>query len=99
MKGLELEHKNNIISAFTENNVVAITINMSKKSIDVEMNGVEGGNFVKWYYSSLSIGESVRVKVKDVNQNSGFQMIKNRNDLLKEEFDLLEKELKEKGLL
>jgi hypothetical protein len=99
MKGLELEHKNNIVSIFTEENVAGIIITMSNESIDVEMTGIENNNFVDWYKSSLEIGESIRIKVKDINQRSGFQVIRNGNDLLKKEFDLLEKELKEKGLL
>ena len=99
MKGLELEHKDNIVNAFSEEGVAGIIINMSKESIDVVMNGIENNNFVKWYESSLEIGETISIKIKDINQNAGFCVIKNRNEFQKEEFYLLERELKGKGLL
>jgi hypothetical protein len=98
MKGLELEHKN-IVGASVENGVVNIIISMSNESINVIMSGIENNNFIQWYESPLEVGENIKIKVKDINQNSGFQVIKNRNDSLKKEFDLLEKELKEKGLI
>jgi hypothetical protein len=98
MKGLELEHKD-IVKASVEDGVVNIIISMSNENINVIMNGIENNNFVQWYESTLKVGENIKIKVKDINQNSEFRAIKSRNDLLKKEFDLLEKELKEKGLI
>jgi hypothetical protein len=98
MKGLELEHKD-ISRASAGDGVVSIIINMSNESIDVSMNGIENNNFVKWYESPLEVGENINIRVTDVSRNSRFQVKENRNESLKKEFDLLEKELKEKGLI
>lgn len=94
-----MEHNGNIVRAFSEENAVCIIISISKESFDVRMNGIDNNNFVEWYESDLKTGENIRIKVKDISQNSQFYIMKNRNDLLKKEFDLLEKELREKGLL
>jgi hypothetical protein len=99
MKGLELQYADNIITGSSKDGVVCIIISMSKECADVCMRGIDRGNHVKWYESSLKTGDNIRIRVKDIDQSSEYHITGSKIDSLKKEFNLLEKELKEKGLI
>ncbi len=105
MKGFELQHNNETISASLEKGVVSIIIISSNGSVNLYFGGLDRGSdkHIKWFDANIQKNYEVKIKIVDITENSVPVEIRSANmpniDLRLGKYLSLKKKLTEKGVI
>ncbi|WBL23373.1 hypothetical protein [Zunongwangia sp. HRR-M8] len=106
MIGFELNVKGEVFKAALYKGVLTVILTKHHETIDVHFGGLDTDNDenIDWLNATLELDEEIKVKVKDIFENSEPERVRRKDRKSQDELDLqkyysLKKKLEEKGLI